>query len=340
LLLRYREDLKPSGQTVPPLPSLSSTTPTRPPNSRSNSFRRIIPLGMSSMTSSTTSPHNSAPNSPFRPSSPAFPPPSSSSSHHFHSPSPSPWNSPRPTSLALQLNATALEFKFSAGASEFRPDSAGSRSRSPATQAQQAQATWAFTSSPLGTPKYLGSPASSVKSSASYFPAHLEANSIIPRLPWAEDSSRPSSPVRSNENSYPYLNSQSHLNSNSNGGGAGGGGDNLDGGSPIPESYGAFGNQGAAWDPFETNEERVGDNYDDNDQYQDVSNDLGLGGIGAYQMTPFDVLHSVFAVRFSFSFRWLSLAFVGIRETIKTILRRICLCRRVPMSVLKCWRKL
>lgn len=212
----------------------------------------------------------------------------SSTGSALSSPTHSPWSSPRATAQTLStnnhlaaLNAGALEFKFSAGASEFRPGSAGFgtplRPRSPIT-AHQAQATWAFTSSPLGTPKYTGSPASSVHS-ASYFPhAGLDVagrGNIIPRLPWAE----PGDDGVSSNGEYPEDDEPYYE-------------EGAEGTNYVVQG-------GARWDPFESDEGGGGgEEYYENTtpSYEHPPNQAaGLGGMGNYLMTPFDVLHSVFA---------------------------------------------
>lgn len=206
LLHRYREDVKPSGNPLPPLPNHGSTTPgSRPSVSRSSSFRRLhgstTPLGISrsgapgtlgAFPSSAGSASLSAPTSPS-----------------VRSASHSPWSSPRPTPLSLAaLSANASEFKFSAGAADFRPGGHASprasgtplRSHSPNPMAAHAaQAQWAATASPLGTPKHGAHTPThgggSTVSSPSYFPQTLEAGvrqqlkkGKIPRLPWADES--------------------------------------------------------------------------------------------------------------------------------------------------------
>ena len=174
---------------------------------------------------------------------------------------------------SLALSAQAVEFKFSAGASEFRPGGFGTpiRSRSPITTAQQAQAKWA--SSPLGTPKYNGSPASSAASLPYFANGGLDSRQVIaPRLPWAEP-----------------FESQS---------GSSVGGEYIEG-----EDYPYDEQDGANWNPFEANEPE-GEYYDGYASNQEggmlngeggQGGAAGLGGMGNYLMTPFDVLHSVFA---------------------------------------------
>lgn len=356
---RYREDVSPSGNPVPPLPNHGSTTPgSRPSVSRSSSFRRGKPPGinlglptpqsvaaaLSSSVSSTSS--RSAPTSPFRAASP-------SSRSAQHTPSHSPWSSPRPANLSAQ----AVEFKFSAGAGEFRPGGTSSplapgtplRSHSPNPLAHHAQAQWAATSSPLGTPKYSGTPShggsvhgGSALSSPSYFPRHLDINTAHQlnkqkpaRLPWADGSEDEDDPEpREYDRS------------------AGGGEGYIDTGSPWADSpagtpggmidpayaqqYGAYpgGEQewaaqmqmqqqqqyggyagGAMWEG--------GAGYDDGGYGEvhtptyegagmtlpgpapgempsiefanSLSGPSGLGGMGAYQMSPFDHLLSIFS---------------------------------------------
>lgn len=179
----------------------SSSTRNAPPT----------PVGTHPSSSSVSSScSRSAPTSPFRAPSPA-----PRSTHQ--TPSHSPWSSPRPTPLSLaHLSATAPEFKFSPGASEFNPifssssfETSSRHSSRPGTPvlprspAHQAQALWASTSSPLGTPKYAGSTSgyasgsasNSALSSPSYFPQHLAVriqqhfagkSNKPARLPWAD----------------------------------------------------------------------------------------------------------------------------------------------------------
>lgn len=242
--------------------------------------------------SSASSSSLSAPNSP-----------SLRSAHH--TPSHSPWSSPRPTPLSLAaLSASAVEFKFSGSASEFRPSPSSNhgsvsghntpiRSRSP-VNAHQAQATWAFTSSPLGTPKYggglSGGGSLSAASSPGYFARHLEPGVLgslggkerIPRLPWADatDSSGESNAEDVVEE-HDWAEGPSY---------------------PRVDSPQAKQGMGGGWDPFEMNEEGdsayyTGENGHEG-EYEEGQEGLegatGLGGMGAYSMTPFDVLCSVF----------------------------------------------
>ncbi|KPV74305.1 uncharacterized protein RHOBADRAFT_54147 [Rhodotorula graminis WP1] len=183
LLHRHREDLRPTGNPLPPLPNHGSTTPgSRPSLSRSSSMRRGFPSG-------TLTPGGTQVASGAR------------------SPSHSPWHSPKPTSLSLNPNSAA--FKFSAGANEFRPGGSmpgsgraspsvpgtpsGTRSPMPMT-AEQAQQNWAQHHSPLSTPKRNHPPgqASSATSSPSFFPRQLDhalaQKQKIPRMPWADIS--------------------------------------------------------------------------------------------------------------------------------------------------------
>ncbi|KAM0786394.1 hypothetical protein ACM66B_001861 [Microbotryomycetes sp. NB124-2] len=183
LLHRYREDVTPSGNPVPPLPNHGSTTPgSRPSVSRSSSFRRLggtstprlAPGTISNAMSSAASATSSAQNSPAH----------------------SPWNSPRPTNLTLALSASASEFRPGGPHGSSWPGTPlRSHSPNPMAAAQQAQAQWAATSSPLGTPKLnagtpSGASASNV-SSPSYFARHVEAppaKARSSRLPWADAS--------------------------------------------------------------------------------------------------------------------------------------------------------
>lgn len=102
----------------------------------------------------------------------------------------------------------------------------------------------------------------------------------IPRLPWADatDSSGESEDVVEEddwveETSYPRLDEQ-------------------------PNQA-----MGGGWDPFEMNEEGESAYWNGENGEQSSENELagtlagppGLGGMGAYSMTPFDVLYSVFA---------------------------------------------
>lgn len=233
------------------------------------------------------------------------------------SPSHSPWSSPRFSSLSLTavLSAGAPEFKLSSGASEFRPGSSNGGTNSPGgsqngrtstLSAQQAQANWAFTSSPLGTPKYSAPPSivgGSNASSPSYFPRTLgeglNSGGRFPkkaRLPWAEAGDTTDDDDEEDDNAgmqvgYPRVGE---------------------------EEYGqqaGFDSNGQ-WDPFASNgsghsggygggytpnyEEMEGDPQQEGDGFSfDFTNSYegstGLGGMGAYSMTPFDVLHSVFA---------------------------------------------
>jgi hypothetical protein len=339
LLHRHREDLNPSSTPVPPLPSHGSTTPQRPSVSRSSSFRRNFssgaPLAMSAVRSPTPSltapPSNlpsasssssgrSAPSSPFRTESPAL----FNRSTHV-TPAHSPWSSPRP--LALTLSAAAMEFKFSTGAAEFRPGSSGGlsatgsgfgapgsgagtplRSRSPVNP-HQAQANWAFTASPLGTPKYGmaaggGSTTPSNFSSPSYFSRHLEANALkekIPRLPWADATDSSGDSLYDDEGGYDEVEGYGERVGYEQG-------EWLDQ-APIPNEHEQL--EQGSWNPFGDGEEEYG--YGDGGQeytptYEvegvegeggvpsfDFEGRTGLGGMGAYSMTPFDVLHSVLA---------------------------------------------
>ncbi|KAK4701065.1 hypothetical protein P7C70_g5172, partial [Phenoliferia sp. Uapishka_3] len=341
LLHRYREDLHPSGTPLPPLPTHGSITPLRPSVSRSSSFRRNFgsnaPLSMSAVrpsarnefsSSASSASSRSAPTSPFRAASPSI--------HSARqTPAHSPWSSPRPTPLTLTLNAAAVEFKFSAGASEFRPGGSrsgtsspvGARSRSPnPTNAHAAQAQWAATASPLGTPKLTSSAAMggthSAMSSPGYFPRHLEAGVFqqqmkgkIPRMPWhdATDSGGEGG-VNGDEDEeedddpepreYAYLHNQqpedewADLQRQ------------QQGFQPFEQDTSSRAKGAGAWDPFDTNdydaEGEYGEGYTptldggvmgaDTAEFANSLNGIGgLGGMGAYSMTPFDVLHSVFA---------------------------------------------
>lgn len=254
LLHRYREDCTPSGTPLPPLPHHSAsgaTTPSRPSMSRSSSFLRVLP-SLSAVRNQGVSLSSNV----------------SSSSSALSSPNHSPWSSPRLLAQSLALSAQAVEFKFSAGASEFRPGGFGTpiRSRSPITTAHQAQAKWA--SSPLGTPKYNGSPASSAASLPYFANGGFDSRQVIaPRLPWAEP-----------------FESQS---------GSSVGGEYVEG-----DDYQYDEQEGANWDPFELNEAEGEGEYDDGYSAQTdggAGGGGGLGGMGNYLMTPFDVLHSVFA---------------------------------------------
>lgn len=222
LLHRYREDEHPSGNPVPALPNHGSTTPgSRQSLSRSSSLRRgggkPTGMGLGALPPPGLSP-SSAPTSPFLPRPPTSASNSNTPSHQ------SPWSSPRATHPSL--SASAVEFKFSAIATDFRPSPSFSsavggtssplapstpiRSHSPNPLAQQAQAQWAATSSPLGTPKFqhgartpsaasAASAVSSAVNSPSYFPRHLGENvaqqlrvnqAVKPaRLPWADEGS-------------------------------------------------------------------------------------------------------------------------------------------------------
>ncbi|KAK4046070.1 hypothetical protein OIV83_006375 [Microbotryomycetes sp. JL201] len=184
LLHRYREDVNPSGNPVPPLPNHGSTTPgSRPSVSRSSSFRRLggastprlAPGSINNSLSSAASTTSSAPNSPAQ----------------------SPWHSPRPTNLTLALSASANEFR-PGGPHSSRPGTPlRSHSPNPMAAAQQAQAQWAATSSPLGTPKLHnsgtpsgGAASASNVSSPGYFGRQVDvpSKSRSSRLPWADAS--------------------------------------------------------------------------------------------------------------------------------------------------------
>ncbi|KAK4049871.1 hypothetical protein OIO90_005260 [Microbotryomycetes sp. JL221] len=181
LLHRYREDVNPSGNPVPPLPNHGSTTPgSRPSVSRSSSFRRLggastprlAPGSASNAFSSGVSNASSAPTSPAH----------------------SPWQSPRPTNLTLALSASASEFR-PGGSHSSRPGTPfRSHSPNPMAAAQQAQAQWAATSSPLGTPKLnsntSGAATASNASSPGYFGRVVEPTTRqkTSRLPWADSS--------------------------------------------------------------------------------------------------------------------------------------------------------
>lgn len=362
LLHRYREDVHPSGNPLPPLPNHGSTTPgSRPSVSRSSSFRRHGTSG--ALTPGSRTPSNN-PNLS-----------SGISNTSSRSPAGSPWSSPKPASLALNPNSSA--FKFSVGASEFRPGGGGSASghASPSTPgtpnrvrspmpmtAQQAQQNWALHHSPLSTPKHSVPPSApgSAVSSPSYFPRQLDVKAALaanktkaPRLPWGDVSDSSGADhegsvedddfTSSNRIDDAPLPHESQLGYGSgaaspfyppqayNGGLGGGGGD------PNWPQDGQFVPQ-PQYPPIHINEygEYVGGSGYESPYYPqdgthtpthgglrpvpsapgpafitlpgpapgempsiDFANQLtgssGLGGIGAYAMTPFDHLHSIFA---------------------------------------------
>lgn len=361
LLHRYREDLHPSGNPLPPLPNHGSVTPgSRPSVSRSSSFRRHGTSG--ALTPGSRTPSNN-PNLS-----------SGMSATSSRSPAGSPWSSPKPAALALNPSSSA--FKFSVGASEFRPGGPGglggnasghaspstpgtpNRVRSPMPMtAQQAQQNWALHHSPLGTPKHSVPPSApgSAVSSPSYFPRQLDVKAALaanktkaPRVPWGDisDSSGNDDPVendfvsssRIDDVPLPHETTLAYRSGTA---------------SPFyPPSAQGYGGE-AQWadqagdggysshphyPPMHINEygEYVGGSGYESPYYPqdgthtpthgglrpvpsapgpafitlpgpapgempsiDFANQLtgssGLGGIGAYAMTPFDHLHSIFA---------------------------------------------
>lgn len=301
LLHRFNEDEKPSGVALEPLTAFAPRDPARPSSSmsRSSSFRRNfkaqLPASLVNLQRSAAGPPHSGNSSPFR--SPAG------------SPSHSPWSSPRPAPLSL--NATAAEFKLAGGSSSSR-----ARSRSPLPQSHgnalhspgPSSATWAFQSSPLGTPKYApGSAASSYTASGSYFPAPAKSSALaqsasqqsaIPRNPWAEDGEddpiptleRSSSPTQwsqtSSEDPTNFLPSTLFTNASP-----------AD--QPVIDDSGVFdagaldGSANASFDS-----QGASDFYDASPAQANPYTQpwSGLhGGADNYNMTPFDVLYSRFA---------------------------------------------
>ncbi|SCZ87833.1 BZ3500_MvSof-1268-A1-R1_Chr2-3g05301 [Microbotryum saponariae] len=367
LLHRYREDLHPSGNPLPPLPNHGSTTPSsRPSVSRSSSFRRNLPSGqlgvassrgpsnptaasiaLSSSVSSTSS--RSAPTSPFQTASPSL------GSSARHTPSHSPWSSPRPMALSLAMSANAPEFKFSAGATEFRPGGATSSFSLPGAssplipgtpdRAQLAQANWALANSPLGTPKLGTAPPSNGEgsnvSSPSYFPRNLPLQTLHSklakpvRLPWQQDDDDDENPEEPKNYDDPPGGPGQPYN-------PGPGGPSGYAGGPMwdrqvmgegqrrfvsgPPTFVPRG-QSPAWDPQHQGRPAQGGwDFIDGEGFADPStptledgsgmllpdmmspgdassiefaNSLvgasGLGAMGAYSMTPFDHLYSIFA---------------------------------------------
>ena len=377
LLHRHREDLNPSGNPVPPLPNHGSSTPTRSSASRSSSLRPNFPSGPLTPTL--------LPRSSLRPdASDLGSPASQRSPRSAHA---SPWSSPKLAPQVLALSASASEFKFSAGAGEFVPGGgslhapgtaspigsrpgtplrAGARSPHPTINPLQAQANWAATQSPLGTPKFappgLAASAgpSSAQSSPSYFPRSLEAgvaarlqqHALKPRVPWADasDTSNEEAEDEEDEEDNPepnqyqarrapghqhgaespmwpageqgmYLPHQAYSESgaytpnshyaeqgwatqadpNQAGmvypGGYAGGGWGYD---PQGNPYGQADYQESYTPTFEGGGGMLLGGPGPGEAVSiDFANSLsgpsGLGGMGAYSMTPFDVLHSIFA---------------------------------------------
>ncbi|SCV74923.1 BQ2448_7952 [Microbotryum intermedium] len=367
LLHRYREDVNPSGNPLPPLPNHGSTTPSsRPSVSRSSSFRRNLPSGslgvasswgpsnptaasmaLSSSVSSTSS--RSAPTSPFQTTSPNL------GNSARQTPSHSPWPSPRPMPLSLAMSANAPEFKFSAGATEFRPGGATSSFNLPGAssplipgtpdRAQLAQANWALANSPLGTPKLGTAPPSNGEgsnvSSPSYFPRNLPPQTLHSKLakagplPWQQDGDDDENPEEPKIYDGPPGGLGQHYSPGSGGAGGYAGGPMWDrqvmgegqrrfaSGPPTIVPRG----QSPAWDPQHQGRSAQGGwDFIDGDGFADPSTPIledgsgmflpdmmspgkassiefanslagasGLGGMGAYSMTPFDHLYSIFA---------------------------------------------
>ncbi|BGP63669.1 hypothetical protein NBRC10512v2_005020 [Rhodotorula toruloides] len=316
LLHRHREDVHPTGNPVPPLPNHGSVTPgSRPSLSRSGSFRRTASPGM------LTPGGNNAANSRSPSGSP------------WSSPKPATL-SLNPASGAFKFSVGASEFTpGGAGNGKASPGIPGSplRARSPMPMtAQQAQQNWALNHSPLSTPKHSQPPSmqgtASAASSPGYFPRQLDSpgagagKARIPRLPWADlsdagnaeedvdpssaridDAALPPETLAAfgGQNSSLYSPAipidQAYADQYPIEGGEAQWVEHPDGGGYFypPQAYPPQGYP--AEYAFITLPGPAPGEMPSIDFANQLSGSSGMGGIGAYAMTPFDHLHSIFA---------------------------------------------